>query len=117
MNVRVGSSPCPYTPVSVGATVGMDRACWNCPRRQHTAICDAGDETAPSAAPMADALTRALPSCRRCCREYRVLLGHARLADVFVDTSRIGTDALFERCTHFAPLDTTAVSSWHKPAL
>ncbi|KAF6260637.1 hypothetical protein COO60DRAFT_1269269, partial [Scenedesmus sp. NREL 46B-D3] len=50
-------------------------------------------------------------------REYRVLLGHARLADVFVDTSRIGTDALFERCTHFAPLDTTAVSSWHKPAL
>uniref|UniRef100_A0A383W2H7 O-fucosyltransferase family protein n=1 Tax=Tetradesmus obliquus TaxID=3088 RepID=A0A383W2H7_TETOB len=50
-------------------------------------------------------------------REYRVLLGHARLADVFVDTSRIGTDALFERCTHFAPLDTTAVGSWHKPTL
>jgi hypothetical protein len=47
-------------------------------------------------------------------REYRVLLGHPRLADVFVDTSKIGTDALFERCTHFAPLDTT--SSWHRPA-
>jgi hypothetical protein len=39
-------------------------------------------------------------------REYRVLLGHERMADVFVDTSKIGTDALFERCTHFAPLDT-----------
>lgn len=43
-------------------------------------------------------------------REYRVLLGHPRLADVFVDTSKIGTDALFERCTHFAPLDTRAYS-------
>jgi hypothetical protein len=43
-------------------------------------------------------------------REYRVLLGHPRLADVFVDTSRIGTDALFERCTHFAPLDAPAAS-------
>lgn len=58
-----------------------------------------------------------LPAVLVCRREYRVLLGHARLADVFVDTSRIGTDALFERCTHFAPLDTTAVSSWHKPQL
>jgi len=38
-------------------------------------------------------------------REYRVLLGHLRRADVFVDTSKIGTDALFERCTHFAPVD------------
>jgi len=37
-------------------------------------------------------------------REYRVLLGHRRAADAFVDTSRIGSDALFERCTHFAPL-------------
>jgi hypothetical protein len=44
-------------------------------------------------------------------REYRVLLGHPRLADVFVDTSKIGTDALFERCTHFAPLDAAAASS------
>jgi hypothetical protein len=52
-----------------------------------------------------------------CCREYRVLLGHARLADVFVDTSRIGTDALFERCTHFAPLDTTSLGSWHRPQM
>lgn len=51
------------------------------------------------------------------CREYRVLLGHARLADVFVDTSRIGTDALFERCTHFAPLDTTSLGSWHRPQM
>ena len=41
--------------------------------------------------------------------EYRVLLGHARIADVFVDTSKIGTDALFERCTHFAPLDTSTL--------
>lgn len=49
--------------------------------------------------------------CRHNCREYRVLLGHPRLADVFVDTSKIGTDALFERCTHFAPLDTTAAST------
>jgi hypothetical protein len=40
-----------------------------------------------------------------------VLLGHARLADVFVDTSKIGTDALFERCTHFAPLDARAKPS------
>ena len=47
--------------------------------------------------------------------EYRVLLGHPRLADVFVDTSKIGTDALFERCTHFAPLDTRAYA--HLPPL
>jgi len=53
----------------------------------------------------------------KCSREYRVLLGHARLADVFVDTSKIGTDALFERCTHFAPLDTTSFGSWHKPQM
>jgi hypothetical protein len=33
------------------------------------------------------------------------------MADVFVDTSKIGTDALFERCTHFAPLDTTATAA------
>jgi hypothetical protein len=38
-------------------------------------------------------------------RDYRVLLGHSRAADAFVDTSKIGSDALFERCTHFAPLD------------
>jgi hypothetical protein len=28
-----------------------------------------------------------------------------------VDTSKIGTDALFERCTHFAPLDTRAAGA------
>jgi hypothetical protein len=39
------------------------------------------------------------------------------LADVFVDTSKIGTDALFERCTHFAPLDTTAAARGRRPAL
>lgn len=38
-------------------------------------------------------------------REYRVLLGHNRASNRFIDTSRIGTDALFERSTHFAPLD------------
>jgi hypothetical protein len=37
-------------------------------------------------------------------REYRVLLGHPRSADAFVDTSKIGSDALFERCTHFTSI-------------
>lgn len=46
-------------------------------------------------------------------REYRVLLGRARTADVFIDTSKIGTDALFERCTHFAPLDIDKLSRRH----
>jgi hypothetical protein len=38
-------------------------------------------------------------------REHRVMRGHKRGDDVFVDTSKIGTDALFERTTHFARLD------------
>lgn len=37
-------------------------------------------------------------------RDYRVLLGHSRSTNVFVNTSAIGTDALFENSTHFAPL-------------
>ena len=44
-------------------------------------------------------------------REYRVLLGHTRSLDKFIDTSRIGTDALFERCTHFSPLDGPAANT------
>jgi hypothetical protein len=38
-------------------------------------------------------------------REHRVMRGHKREDDVFVDTSKIGTDALFERTTHFSRLD------------
>ena len=46
------------------------------------------------------------PSCTHpLAREYRVLLGHPRAADAFVDTANIGTDSLFEKTTHFAPLD------------
>jgi hypothetical protein len=50
-------------------------------------------------------------------REYRVLLGHSRAADAFVDTSKIGSDALFERCTHFAPLDDPALPEPERAAV